>query len=160
MAYESTGVPIARSQEGIRQLVMRRGGGKLAFISDPPREGFEAIVVIETQPYRIRLLGECKLLAPTRKKVRHYRGRVASSIEVETTADEHADHYEQECKRIWRVLFYHLKSVFEAADSGVMEFRELILPYIVTNNNKTIAEQLLPHLDKAIQSNPNRLLNQ
>jgi len=160
MAYESTDVAVSKSQEGIRQLVMRRGGGKLAFISDPPREGFEAVVVIDSLPYRVRLMGECKVLPPTQRKVRHYRGRVVTAREVETTPDQQADHYDQECKRIWRVLFYHLKSVFEAADSGVMEFRELILPYIVTSNNKTIAEQLLPQLDKAIQSNPNRLLNQ
>ena len=160
MAYEGTDVSVAKSQEGIRQLVMRRGGGKLAFISDPPREGFEAVVEIEKLPYRIRLMGECKLLSATQRKVRHYRGQVTSARDVETTPEQKADHYDQECRRIWRVLFYHLKSVFEAADSGVMEFRELILPYIVTSSGKTIAEQLLPQLDKAIQTNPGRLLNQ
>jgi hypothetical protein len=51
-----------------------------------------------------------------------------------------------------------MKNVFEAADSGVMEFRELMLPYIVTKSGMTISEQLLPNLAKAIESNPSRLL--
>ena len=37
MSYESTQVPVSRSQEGIRKLIMSRTGGKVAFISDPAR---------------------------------------------------------------------------------------------------------------------------
>jgi hypothetical protein len=65
---------------------------------------------------------------------------------------------EQEHRRIWRVLFYHLKSVFEAADSGVMEFRELMLPYIVTKSGMTVAECIVPQLAKNIELNPARML--
>lgn len=155
MAYENTEVLVSRSQEGIRKLIMSRRGGKVAFLSDPPSEGFTAVVEIDGLPYQIRLMGVCQ--EPPQEKVRAYRGRKTST--KETTDRFRQKFTESEERRIWRVLFYHLKSVFEAADSGVMEFRELILPYIVTKSGRTIAEQLLPHLADAIERNPARLLS-
>ncbi len=155
MAYENTAVPVARSQEGIRKLIMSRQGSKVAFISDPPTEGFEAVVVIDGQPYRIRIMGVCQS-PPDTKARRHFRYGVIG--EKPTTDKFKADFCESEMRRIWRVLFYHLKSVFEAADSGVMEFRELMLPYIVTGDNRTIAEHLIPKLAAAVAGNPARLL--
>ena len=154
MAYESTAVPVSRSQEGIRKLIMSRKGGKVAFISDPPREGFQAVVDIDGLPYQIRIFGVCKD-AP-QQKVRRRNGR---SIGTKGTTEKAQEQFRAtEERRIWRVLYYHVKSVFEAADSGVMEFKELMLPYIVTKNGLTIAENLLPNLANAIESNPARLL--
>jgi hypothetical protein len=154
VAYDNTEVPVSRSQEGIRKLIMQRRGGKVAFISDPPSEGFTAVVEIDGLPYQIRLMGVCRE-AP-QEKARMYKGR---KIATKDTTDRFRQQFtEGEERRIWRVLYYHLKSVFEAADSGVMEFKELILPYIITKSGRTIAEQLLPHLAEAIERNPSRLL--
>lgn len=141
MAYEKTDVSVDKSQSGIRKLIMARKGSKIAFISDPPREGFQAEVQIDSLPYTIRIFGEVK---------RVNTGR--TERQRETWLD-------QEHRRIWRVLFYHLKSVFEAADSGVMEFRELMLPYIVTKSGKTVAEWIVPELAHAININPARMLD-
>lgn len=141
MAYENTEVAVSKSQDGIRRLVMGRKGSQIAFISAPPREGFEAVVTIDALPYKIRLFG--MVAQDTKSRTQLQRDR----------------YVEQEHRRIWRVLFYHLKSVFEAADSGVMEFRELMLPYIVTKDGLTIAEQILPRLYEAVESNPSQLLN-
>lgn len=147
MAYEQTSVPVSRSQDAIRKLILANGGSAIAFISqaDPPIEGFEAHIVIDGKTYRVRIKAEVKLHERKRRRRRY-------------GAMPPRDTNEEAIKRIWRVLFFHLKSVFEASKSGVMEFRELMLPYIVTDYNKTIAEHILPHLDKAIQQNPERLL--
>jgi len=67
---------------------------------------------------------------------------------------------EQEQRRVWRVLFYHLKALFQAADSGVLTIEELILPYVVTHDGRTIAEHVLPRLHEAITQNPMLLLPQ
>lgn len=142
MAYEDTSVAVTKSQEGIRKLIMAKKGSRVAFVTDPPREGFEAMVLIGTEPYQIRIYGTCRNPPATKK-----------------TAKQQAEFTAQEERRIWRVLYYHLKSVFEAAESGVMEFKELILPYIVTSNGQTIAEQILPKLSQAINQNPARMLN-
>lgn len=154
MAYEGTEVSVSRSQEGIRKLVMGRKGGKIAFIADPPREGFQAEVLIDALPYQIRIFGECRQPATVKKRM--YKGRCIGEIEV--TEREQRLFLDGEERRIWRVLFYHLKSVFEAADSGVMEFRELMLPYIVTKSGKTVGEHIVPHLAQAINGNPERML--
>lgn len=150
MAYEGTEVAVAKSQEGIRKLIMSRKGGKVAFISDPPREGFSAVIEIDSLPYQIRIFGICKE-AP-KERNRPYKGSWL------LTDKQQADLREKEERRIWRVLFYHMKSVCEAADSGVMELRELMLPYIVTKTGQTIAEHLLPNLAAAIERNPARML--
>jgi len=155
MAYENTEVAVSRSQEGIRKLIMSRKGGKVAFVSDPPQEGFSAFVEIDGIAYQIRLMGVCRE-AP-QEKSRKYQGRTIGS--KETTDRQREKFREAEERRIWRVLFYHLKSVFEAADSGVMEFKTLMLPYLVTKSGRTIAEQIIPRLDEAIERNPARLLS-
>ena len=140
MAYEKTAVPVIKSQTQIRRLIMARKGSKIAFITEPPREGFAAVVELEAIPYQIRISAT----------VRAPKGRM--------TPTQAANFASQEEQRIWRVLYHHLKSIFEAADSGVMDFREMMLPYIVTKNGKTIAEMIMPKLQEAIETNPARLL--
>lgn len=148
MAYENTVVPVSRSQEGIRRLLLENQATGIAFVSqsDPPSEGFEAMVPIEGKTYRIRIVAKVKELE--RKSTRRRWGRTKTQIDIQ----------EAETRRIWRVLFYHLKSVYEATNTGVMEFRELMLPYIVVKDGRTIAQHLLPQLDKAIESRPERML--
>jgi hypothetical protein len=131
MAYEQTSVAVPKSQDKIRQMLIAHKGGSVAFISDPPLEGFQALVPIEGKTYSVKIMARCRV----EKKDK-----------------------EQEVRRIWRVLYHHMKSIFEAADSGVMEFRELMLPYIMTHDGKTVAEHILPKLDSALAGRPERLL--
>ena len=146
MAYENTSVPVSRSQEGIRKLVLQNKGTGVAFISQPPLEGFEAHVPVDGKTYRIRIMAECEESGMT--KGRWFRGRHIAP----------RDRREDQVRRVWRVLYYHLKGVYEASNSGVMEFRELVLPYIVTADGRTVAQRIIPKLDSAITSDPARLL--
>lgn len=130
MAYEQTQVAVPKSQDKIRQMLLRHKGGSVAFISDPPMEGFQALVPIDGKTYSVKIMAKCR------------EKREA----------------EQEARRIWRVLYHHIKSIFEASDSGVMEFRELMLPYIMAHDGKTIAEHILPKLDSALAGKPERML--
>lgn len=130
MAYEQTQVAVPKSQDKIRQMLLRHKGGSVAFISDPPLEGFQALVPIDGKTYSVKIMARCR--------------------------DKRDP--EQEARRIWRVLYHHVKSIFEAADSGVMEFRELMLPYIMAHDGKTIAEHILPKLDAALAGKPERML--
>lgn len=138
MAYETTEVPVVKSQQKIREMIMAHKGFGVAFVSErdpqgklPAREGFHAQVMICGKPYSVRITATLK---PNRYGV------------------------EQEERRVWRVLFHHLKSVFEAADTGVMEFRELMLPYIVMPSGQTISEVIIPQLDSKLAGTPDRLL--
>lgn len=143
MAYENTSVMVSKSQDGIRKLILSNGGSAVAFISQPPFEGFEAQVLIDAKTYHIRIKAECK--PAEKKRRRRWAAAPKDPLDVES-------------RRVWRVLFYHLKAVYEASRTGVMEFRELMLPYIVTKDNRTIAERILPTLDAALAGNPARLL--
>ena len=130
-AYGTTSVPVERSQGAIRDLVMTRGGSGIAFIEQPPMEGFHCLMPIEGVTYTVRIQAHVPKDSPD---------------------------VPQERRRIWRVLYYHLKSVFESSASGVMEFREMMMPYIVTKDGRTVAEHILPNLEKNIQKDPSRLL--
>lgn len=130
-AYGSTSVPVERSQGAIRDLVMTRGGSGIAFIEQPPMEGFHCLMPIDGVTYTVR---------------------------IQATIPKDSRDVPQERRRIWRVLYYHLKSVFESSASGVMEFREMMLPYIVTKSGQTVAEHILPNLEKAIAANPGKFL--
>ena len=131
MAYDSTSVPIGQSQNSIRELVYKHRGTGVSFISQPPREGFEALVTLAETAYHIRVMATCKVKVPDRA---------------------------QEERRVWRVLFWHLKAMFEAADSGVIAVEDIILPYIVTPDGRTIAEHIVPRLAEARGMNPEKLL--
>lgn len=132
-AYEDTDVPVARSQEQIRRLVLENGGTGIAFICQPPIEGFEALLTVDGKTYRIRIVATCR-------------------------QHKSPDRVAQEERRVWRVLFFHLKAVFEASRSGVLELREMILPYIVVADGRTIAQHILPNVEKALIGKPNLML--
>lgn len=133
MAYEKTEVPIARSQELIRRLIYSHKGAGVSFVSRPPKEGFEALVTLQDQPFHIRVMATCK---------------------AKTTSQSR----EQEERRVWRVLFHHLKAMFEASDSGVIAVEDIILPYIVTPDDRTIAEHIAPRFKELVSMNGDRLL--
>jgi len=130
-AYEDTPVAVHQSQADIKKLMMQHGGTGIAFVSQPPTEGFEAMIPIDGVTYKIRVCAQVP----------------GDSRDAE-----------RDTRRIWRVLFYHLKAVFEAASSGVLEFREMMLPYIVTKDNRTIGQHVLPNLSTAVEGRPERML--
>jgi hypothetical protein len=143
MAYEETDVPVTKSQSQIRTLIMQRKGSKIAFITEPPREGFAAEIHLQGVPYTIRISANVKPPDPQRHK----------------TITQQIAFRDREERRIWRVLYHHLKAISVAEESGVLDLREMLLPYIVTRSGKTIAEMILPKISEAIESNPARLLS-
>ena len=126
-------------------MILENGGTGVAFVSQPPMEGFEAMVAIDGATYKIRISAEVK--TPEKKRRRRY-GVYKSDVQRMDDA----------ARRVWRVLFFYLKSVYEASNSGVMDFRQLVMPYVVTKDNRTVGEHILPNLAKAIQGNPERML--
>jgi hypothetical protein len=141
MAYEQTAVPVSRSQEAIRKLILQNGGTGIAFFSRPPIEGFEAYVLIDGTSYCIRLQAECK-----------------PDSRVHTRRGCPVDPFEQDCKRIWRVLYNQMKSIYESSRTGVMELRRLVLAFIVTKDGRTVGDHILPQLRLAVEGRIDRML--
>jgi hypothetical protein len=146
MSYDSTKVPISQSQEAIRRLIYAHHGTGVSLISQPPREGFEALVSIGDLPYRIRVMATCAKTDPITPQGKK---RPPSVI---------ADLQQAEIRRVWRVLYWHLKAMFEAADSGVIDIRDVIMPYVVTRDGKTISEHIVPQMERAMIDDPARML--
>lgn len=145
MAYEGTEVPIAKSQEGIRRMIYAHEGTGVSFVSQPPKEGFEALVTLNKVAYHIRILANCK-------DVRQDKNGFARS------PGSYKNAREQEERRVWRVLFWHIKAMFEAADSGVIAVEDIIMPYIVTPDGHTISEHIAPKLAEMRNLTADRLL--
>lgn len=133
MAYENTSVAVPKSQEKIRRLILDHGGTGIAFVSQPPKEGFEAQVVLDGKSYHVRVVALCKEQSNPKKR-------------------------DQEERRVWRVLYHHMKAIYEASSTGVLEFREMMMPYIVTSSGRTLAEHIMPQLDKAVSGYTTKLL--
>lgn len=131
--YNASSVAVSKSQEKIRRLILDHGGKGIAFISEPPREGFEAQILIDEKYYHIRISVDCQKTNNPKKQ-------------------------EQEERRVWRILYHHMKDVYVASESGVFEFRVLMMPFVVTQSGKTIAEHIMPNLDKAISGSSVKLL--
>lgn len=146
MAYEGTEVAVAKSQDAIRKLIYGHKGTGLMLISRPPHEGFEAFIEIEKQPYHVRIMAKAKEI-PAKDK--YWNERSAAAI---------AKSREQEERRVWRVLYWHLKALFEAADSGVIDIRNVIMPYVVLRDGTTLSDHIVPRMQDLMTMNPDRLL--
>lgn len=146
MAYEETGVPVSRSQDAIRKLIYAHQGTGLSLISRPPHEGFEAMVTIADTGYHIRVMAKAKTIS-THDSQNRLRAKKA-----------YVNAVDQEERRVWRVLYFHLKALFEAADSGVIDIRDVILPYVVMKDGSTIADRLKPRMSELMALDSKHLL--
>lgn len=145
MAYETTEVAVSKSQDAIRKLIYAHKGTGVMLISRPPAEGFEAFVEIEKTPYHVRIMATCKDVSRDR-----------NGWERTDSAWERAK--EQEERRVWRVLYWHLKAMFEAADAGVIDVRNIIMPYVVLKDGMTLADHVRPHMAELMTMDASRLL--
>lgn len=147
-AYENTEVPVERSQGKIRDLIYTHKGTGVVIVSQRPREGFEAMVTITDLPYHIRVMATCK------EEFRDGYGYIIR----DKASTAYQKKREQEERRVWRVLYWHLKAMFEAADSGVIDIRDVIMPYVVTRDGRTISEHITPQMATILDMDPSRLL--
>lgn len=56
-----------------------------------------------------------------------------------------------EQRRLYRALYWYIKSLLEAWDSGVKTFAEIFLPHIVLPGGKTVIQDLLPKYALALE---------
>lgn len=148
MAYEQTEVAVYKSQDGIRKLVYSHKGTGVILLSHPPREGFEAMVTISDISYHIRVMATCK--TDFKDSYGYVIKDKSSSLYIKKR--------EQEERRVWRVLYWHLKAMFEAADSGVIAMQDVIMPYVVTKDGRTISEIITPRFPEMMHMDPSKLL--
>lgn len=138
MAYESTTVPVERSQAEIRKLLVRFGAQSLAFGEERDDAGQRrAAVTFQAKVYAVRMRVPLKLVNEREVTVKYERAR-------SRTRDEIRDQlYEQEEKRVWRVLAWNLKARMVAVDEDLETFEEAFLPHLLDpRTGRTIYEHL------------------
>lgn len=125
MAYEKTVVPVERSQGEIRKLLYRHGATNFAFTETVVEGTHRAAVDFVLMEQRVRV--RVPLRSPDPKVVR----AKATNARTRTAADIERDLFEQEAKRIWRVMFHVLKARLVSVEEGVETFEEAFLAHIV-----------------------------
>jgi hypothetical protein len=139
VAYEDTVVAVAKSQGAIRELIYSHKGTGVSVISRRPKEGFEALVTVADMPYHVRIMATCRELDKYKRKLSDKERK-------------------QEERRVWRVLYWHLKAMFEAADSGVIDIRDVIMPYVVTRDGRTLSDIIKPQMEDMMTVDTSRLM--
>ena len=143
-AYESTDVSPGRSQEAIRKTLAAHGIRQIQFTECWP-EGL-AIEFIRLahndgeieRVIRVRIVGK-----PNADSLK-WRGR---GKPPKGALDRRAD---TELRRVYRIIFHHLKTKLEAVAEGLVAFEEEFLPHIVLPNGATVYEELQVSLSKVL----------
>lgn len=108
MAYESTSVPVERSQGEIRKLLARAGASRVAFSEERDDTGRRwAAVQFVVGLHAVRIHAPLKEVDEREVRRKLQRARVRSADEIRDGL------YEQEERRIWRVLAWNLKDLLD-----------------------------------------------
>lgn len=144
MAYENTDVPVSRSQEHIRDLLVKHDAQQFNFSEGVMLDGrrFAAVEFVH-EGHLVRFRATLRL--PDEKwvadKVRRARTRTREQIEQEARA--------QEERRVWRVLFHSIKARLVAVDEGLETFAQAFLAHLVDPaSDRTLWEAFEPHVDQ------------
>ena len=127
MAYDNTEVPAGRSQENIRELLKKYGIGQVQYTDCWPegvsvefaRVEKNAAGVVE-KVIRVRILGKPNLQKKNKP--------------------------EAERRRVYRVIYWHLKAKLEVVAEGLVTFEEEFLPHIILPSGATVYDELRSHL--------------
>lgn len=138
MAYETTAVPVERSQAAIRKLLVAHGAASFEFGEGTVDGVPHAAIGFVAHGRRVRMRVAHKAVdrAVVSRKMQRARSK--------TWEDVTADLEEQEARRIWRVVAWNLKARLEAVDEGVETFEEAFLAHLLDEHTGlTIYEQLV-----------------
>ena len=144
---EGTTVTPERSQMEIAALIRKYGASSFATGWDGPR----AVVTFVAHERTIRF----DLVLPD--NWRDYTATPGGRVRKQPDAERAM---EAEIRRRWRALALAIKAKLEVIDTGISTFEQEFLPYTVMPDGRTVAESIMPAVDRAIESGamPSRLL--
>lgn len=119
-AYETTNVPVFKSQEELRGLLIKFGAMQFSFGEGRDWAGVE--FVHEEQLVRLR----CPLKQPTEREIKTFvqAAHVATSEAVVRLLDK-------EAQRVWRVLVWSVKARLVAVEEGLETLEQAFLAHLV-----------------------------
>lgn len=139
-AYSSTSVPVDRSQGQIRKLLNEAGASRLAFSEERGDDGQRwAAVAFVIGVHGVRLRVPLKQVDEREVRVKLRRARTKTEEQIRD------DLYEQEERRIWRVLAWNLKARMVAVQEQVETFEEAFLAHLLDPRTGTTVYEQLAH---------------
>jgi hypothetical protein len=124
-AYETTDVPVERSQGEIRKLLYRHKASNFAFMETTVDGCQFATIDFVVNRLQVRIRVPLKPINQRALNERIQRARTRSADQIRAEA------VEQEARRIWRVMFHTLKARLVAVEEGVETFEEAFLSHLV-----------------------------
>ncbi len=141
MSYaEGTEVPVERSRAEVERILSRYGADQFFYGCDPRG----AMVAFRAKGRSIRFLVPFPPIEQFRKS-EHRFPRTRTPQQAEAAR-------EVEIRRRWRALSLAIKAKLEAVSSGIATFETEFMPYTMLTNGKTVAEALLPEVNRALAS--------
>lgn len=136
-AYSTTTVAVERSQAEIRKLLIRHGAHRLAFGEERDDTGQRWAAVTFQAGLAVRMRVPLKLVDERTVIAKSQRARTRTRDEIRDEL------YEQEERRVWRVLAWNLKARLVAVDEELETFEEAFLAHLLDpSTGRTIYEQL------------------
>lgn len=131
MSYaKQTTVPISRSQEEIRKLIIKYGASEFSFAERADL----AALMFQIQGKRIRFLLPLPKLPS--------KGATQASLKT----------YEQLCRTKWRCLLLILKAKFESVENNITTIEEEFLAHIVLPSGESVAEVMIPQIQQSYRT--------
>lgn len=138
-----TSVSMDRSQMEIQRILMRFGASQYVYGWDKDRRRALVGFTLDGKSVRISL----PIPAPTDNSfARTPTGRKRSSTAIMERE------WEQSVRQRWRALAAVIKAKLIAIEEGISTFEEEFLAHILLPNQRTVAEIVLPELDRAYKS--------
>lgn len=139
MPYETTTVPVLKSQDEIRRMLKKAGAIRIGVWDDQTDDGTPlSILEFEREHCLVRLRVPHRVLDSDEARERAKRAKRA-------VAEIATNHPEQEERRVWRILLYQIKTRMEAISEGIETFEQSFLPHIVDPvTNTTVWEHAEP----------------
>lgn len=140
MAYETTTVTVEKSQGEIRKLLQRFGADNFQFAEGRTASETQAVAVQFVHNNHVVMMS-VDLKEPDNAAL---KGK-ARRARTKTLDDFYAEHFAQEARRIWRVLYHSLKARMVAVEEGVEEFEQAFLAHLVDpSNGQTLWSRIEP----------------
>lgn len=129
--YQQTAVPIERSKEAIRQMLIANGSVAQSFSERSDTEMVE--------------------ISWARKVYMDDHGKKSEFVQP---CRIRVSYHNRDIRQVFRVIYHHLKAKFEVVRFGILSFEEEFLPYFMIRlpdgSPGTIAEAMLPQLRKGL----------
>jgi len=137
---KNTDVSVERSRAELERTLQRYGATAFGYMTEAGR----AVIMFESHDRRIRF--DLPLPRPDDREFTHH----ARGARTTTAA---AAAWEQACRQRWRALNLAVKAKLEAVESGIAEFEDEFLAYLVLPNGQTVGDFTRPQIAKAYENN-------